>query len=346
MPLFGASTKKQKPSELVKLIKDACQKLEKNTQKKEAEKLSEEIGRNVASLKVTILGEQDSAANPETIQQVTTEMIGQDVWPAIIKILPRLEESFETKKLLKEIFAALMKKQNNRTPFADYLNSHFDIIQNFASSYEQVDIPDSGIDSSIVLTFGAMLREACKNETLAGKVLAENIWKFFKYVEFSSFDIASDAFSTFKELLTRHKKLVSDFIYTHHSQFFSHYKTLLESGNYVTRRQSLKLLGELLLDKANFKIMTTYISDPENLKMIMILLRDKKKSLQFEAFHVFKVFVANPEKPESIEKILVRNKEKLILFLEHFQTDKDEEQFKEEKRFLLKQVMELPNWQG
>ena len=92
--------------------------------------------------------------------------------------------------------------------------------------------------------------------------------------------------------------------------------------------------------------MTTYISDPENLKMIMILLRDKKKSLQFEAFHVFKVFVANPEKPESIEKILVRNKEKLILFLEHFQTDKDEEQFKEEKRFLLKQVMELPNWQG
>lgn len=146
--------------------------------------------------------------------------------------------------------------------------------------------------------------------------------------------------------MTKHKKLVSDFIHSHHAKFFENYKKLLESNNYVTRRQSLKLLGELLLDKANFKIMTNYISDPENLKLIMILLRDKKKSLQFEAFHVFKVFVANPEKPEAIEKILVRNKDKLILFLNHFQTDKDEEQFKEEKRFLLKQVMELPNYQG
>ncbi len=38
-------------------------------------------------------------------------------------------------------------------------------------------------------------------------------------------------------------------------QFFKLYTELLKSDNYVTRRQSLKLLGELLLDRSNVKIM-------------------------------------------------------------------------------------------
>lgn len=39
------------------------------------------------------------------------------------------------------------------------------------------------------------------------------------------------------------------------AQFFKLYTELLKSDNYVTRRQSLKLLGELLLDRSNVKIM-------------------------------------------------------------------------------------------
>lgn len=35
--------------------------------------------------------------------------------------------------------------------------------------------------------------------------------------------------------------------------------------------------------------MTKYISKPENLKLMMNLLRDKSPNIQFEAFHVFKV---------------------------------------------------------
>lgn len=52
---------------------------------------------------------------------------------------------------------------------------------------------------------------------------------------------------------------------------------------------SSQLLGELLLDRHNFTIMTKYISKPENLKLMMNLLRDKSRNIQFEAFHVFKV---------------------------------------------------------
>lgn len=37
--------------------------------------------------------------------------------------------------------------------------------------------------------------------------------------------------------------------------------------------------------------MTKYISKPENLKLMMNLLRDKSRNIQFEAFHVFKVWI-------------------------------------------------------
>ena len=83
-----------------------------------------------------------------------------------------------------------------------------------------------------------------------------------------------------------------------------------------------KLLGELLLDRANFNVMTKYISEQDNLKLMMNLLKDKSRSIQFEAFHVFKVFVANPNKAKPILDILVKNKEKMIAFLENFHNDK------------------------
>ena len=72
-------------------------------------------------------------------------------------------------------------------------------------------------------------------------------------------------------------------------KYFNSYTTLMLSNNYVTKRQSLKLLGEILLDRANFNIMTRYIAQESNLKMMMNMLRDKSKNIQFEAFHVFKV---------------------------------------------------------
>ncbi len=109
-----------------------------------------------------------------------------------------------------------------------------------------------------------------------------------------------------------------------------------------------KLLGELLLDRTNFNIMTRYISSVDNLKLMMNLLRDESRSIQFEAFHVFKVFVANPNKAKGIVDILLKNQEKLVSFLGKFHTDRsDDEQFNEEKTFLIKQVQALQppsNW--
>ena len=102
-------------------------------------------------------------------------------------------------------------------------------------------------------------------------------------------------------------------------------------------------MGELLLDRTNFNIMTKYITNKSNLKLMMRLLRSKRRNIQFEAFHVFKVFVANPNKPTEILQILIENKDKLIKFLQSFHTEKEteDEQFKEEKAFLIQQIEQL-----
>lgn len=74
----------------------------------------------------------------------------------------------------------------------------------------------------------------------------------------------------------------------------------------------------------------------------MNLLRDKSKNIQFEAFHVFKVFVANPNKPKTVQDILSKNQEKLLKFLADFHNDRtDDEQFNDEKAFLIKQIQDL-----
>jgi len=188
-----------------------------------------------------------------------------------------------------------------------------------------------------------MLKECCRHEHLAKIILhSEQFYDFFRYVEVSTFDIASDAFATFKDLVTKHKSLSAEFLENNYDRFFTAYQNLLLSENYVVRRQSLKLLGELLLDRHNFTVMTKYISNPDNLKLMMNMLREKSRNIQFEAFHVFKVFVANPNKPKAIVEILLRNRERLVEFLTNFHTERtDDEQFNDEKAYLIKQIQEM-----
>lgn len=54
--------------------------------------------------------------------------------------------------------------------------------------------------------------------------------------------------------------LCADFLEANYDKVFGHYQHLLNSENYVTRRQSLKLLGELLLDRHNFSVRFIFIS--------------------------------------------------------------------------------------
>jgi len=197
-------------------------------------------------------------------------------------------------------------------------------------------------NEEIALNTGMILREMLKHESLCKVLLySDQFYEFREYIEGTTFGISCDAFTNLKESLTKHKTMVAEFLEKNYERFFTFFTLLINSQNYVTKRQSLKLLGEILLDRANFTVMTRYIASESNLKLMMNLLRDKSKNIQFEAFHVFKVFVANPKKPPQIETILRRNKEKLLAFLKDFHNDKEDEQFTDEKQFLIAQIQNL-----
>jgi calcium binding protein 39 len=89
--------------------------------------------------------------------------------------------------------------------------------------------------------------------------------------------------------------------------------------------------------------MLKYVADVENLCLMMNLMRDESNSIQFEAFHIFKVFVANPDKPASVVMILSKNKAKLISYLNDFQTTREDESFQSERTMLLQLLADLPD---
>ncbi|XP_008568148.1 PREDICTED: calcium-binding protein 39-like [Galeopterus variegatus] len=329
MPLFSKSQKN--PAEIVKILKDNMAILEK--QDKKTDKASEEVSKSLQAIKEILCGTNDKEPPTEAVAQLAQELYSSGLLVTLIADLQLID--FEGKKDVTQIFNNILRRQiGTRSPTVEYISAHPHILFMLLKGYEA---------PQIALRCGIMLRECIRHEPLAKIILFSNQFRdFFKYVELSTFDIASDAFATFKDLLTRHKMLVADFLEQNYDTIFEDYEKLLQSENYVTKRQSLKLLGELILDRHNFVIMTKYISKPENLKLMMNLLRDKSPNIQFEAFHVFKVFVASPHKTQPIVEILLKNQPKLIEFLSSFQKERtDDEQFTDEKNYLIKQIRDL-----
>ena len=247
-----------------------------------------------------------------------------------IDILP-----FEARKDTAHIFNNLIRK--NICDFPIYVHENYEqILFQLVKCYGK---PEAA------LSCGSMLRECIRFDELANRLLySEYLWCFFDdYVHLRNFEIASDSFNTLRDLLTTptNKSVSAAFLQSNYESVMLHYDKLLKSDNFVTRWRSLKLLADLLLDRCNFSLMMRYIASKDNLKTIMNMLRDKSPNIQFEAFHVFKVFVANPNKPNDIALVLYKNKDKLITFLNNFYSDKEDAQFNEEKCLLIETLSHL-----
>lgn len=329
--IFGKSAKS--PTEIVRNMKEDLVVLEKGGDGKKQEKAQEDLSKQLINMKTLLFGSDSEQQSDIILAQLSQEMYNYGLLILLISNLHRID--FEGKKDAVQIFNYVLRRQiGTRTPTVEYICTKPEILYALCRGYEQQEI---------ALNCGTMLRECVRFESLTKILLnCEHFYDFFKYVEVSTFDIASDAFATFKELLTRHKMAAAKFLEDNFDKVFNNYQKLLHSDNYVTRRQSLKLLGELLLDRHNFSVMTRYISNPDNLKLMMNMLKEKSRNIQFEAFHVFKVFVANPNKPKPILDILLRNQDKLVEFLTKFHTDRSEDdQFNDEKAYLIKQIKDL-----
>lgn len=302
-------------------------------------KYSAELAKPVLTLKmVTLQSEEDVIRGDYELQMILTKAVYEEglltVLVCEIEKLP-----FEARKDAVIIFNSLLRRAipPNKPIIAEHIrDSERDLLAHLLRGYDR---PEN------TLNYGLMLRECIKHDFLAEIILnSPEFDKLFDYIQLPTFDVSSDAFATFKDLLTKHKNITVPFLAEHYEQVFKRINGLLVSDNYVTRRQSLKLLGELLHDRRNYDAMIKYVSEVENLKLLMNQLRDKSEKIQYEAFQVFKIFIANPNKPKPIYDILCKNRDRILHFLESFTGGKDDRGLNEDKMFLIEKLQQLPQY--
>ena len=341
---MGFSKPKSKhPRDLVRSLKAGLGRLEAAQEAgKDAKTLSKlfaDLAKPLTTLKALVLqSEEDVTKGDYEIQMILTKAVYEDELLSLlvceIEKLP-----FESRKDAVIIFNSLLRRQIpvNKPIIAEFVrDSEPELLGTLLRGYDR---PEN------TLNYGLMLRECIKFDFLAELILnSPDFDRLFDYIQLPTFDVSSDAFATFKELLTKHKHILVTYLADNYDRIFKRLNTLLVSENYVTRRQSLKLLGELLHDRKHYDVMLKYVSEVENLKLLMNQLRDKSEKIQYEAFQVFKIFIANPNKPKPIYDILCKNRDRILNFLENFTGGKDDRGLIEDKMFLIEKLQQLPQY--
>ncbi|KAK3127884.1 hypothetical protein QOZ80_7AG0579700 [Eleusine coracana subsp. coracana] len=326
---FRASRLRPSPQELVRSIKESFVALDTKT----GAKALEDVEKYVLSLRQTLSGDGEVEPNQEQVLQIALEICKEGVLSLFVQNLPSL--GWEGRKDLVHCWCILLRQKVDESYCCvQYIESHVDLLDFLVVCYKNLEV---------ALNCGNMLRECIKYPTLAKYILESSSFElFFQYVELPNFDIASDALNTFKDLLTKHEDAVAEFLSSHYEQFFGLYTRLFSSTNYVTRRQSVKFLSEFLLEAPNAQIMKRYILEVHYLNIMIGLLKDSSKNIRICAFHIFKVFVANPNKPRDIIQVLVDNHRELLKLLHNLPTGKGEdEQLDEERDLIIKEIEKL-----
>jgi calcium binding protein 39 len=243
--------------------------------------------------------------------------------------------------------------------FCDYVEANFDRIMSILVKGH--DLNSHGCPD-VCLHFGSMYRSCCRHPPLYKRLVgtsesaAQFVYPFLDlYVHLPNFEIASDAMESLRAVFvintervvpTDDKAMASmadiaaQFLIRDYEEIWDkrfNAKLLSSSANYMTRRIALQILSTVLLTRSNYAAMIRYIASRVNLIMVMELMRDTSPHITLDAFHVFKVFVANPNKPPEIVKILQDNKVKLCAYLLtlHHEKEESDAQFRDEKSLII-----------
>lgn len=252
------------------------------------------------------------------------------------------------------------------TSFGLYISQRPELMTSLVRNHE------AGTPVDITLLCGAMLRSCLRHAVLYQWVLSEEqcvdwVYPFLeRSVHDPNFDVGSDALETVRVMLlgpctekigsppnatedAQYKQqiesITSQFLHRTYDEVIEKRvnSCLSPKSNYITRRMTLQLLSSILLNRSNYSVMIRYITSSSNLVIIMNLLRDPSPHITLDAFQVFKIFVANPDKPLEVKKILYDNKVKLVKYLEglHGERERTDEQFRDEKGLVIGTLMDL-----
>ncbi|XP_027110993.1 putative MO25-like protein At5g47540 [Coffea arabica] len=344
--LFFKSKPKATPADLVRQTRDllshvnsAPNTFQSQSQSKRQVNMINTIGKLLEDLKLILYGDSDTQPVASACAQLTEEFFREDTLCLLIICLPKLK--LETRKDATLLVSNLLRqKVRSRFIACDYLEQNLELIDVLVGGYE-----NNGMEIT-ALHYGSMLRDCIRHQDLARHVLESKLMmkKFFDYVQVARYEVAADATETFKQLLTRHKSTVAEFLSKNYDWFFVEYNSkLLQSPNYLTRREAVKLLGEMLMHRSNSDVMLQYVSSRDNLRIFMNLLRDSSKIIQVDALRIFKLFAANENKTPEIVGILVANRNKLLqlLFAELKIDNNGDPQLQADKAQVVKDIFAL-----
>jgi len=288
--------------------------------------------------------------------------------PEQAELIPRLLENlselpFESRKHVAAVFNYMLVcglegsdaslYQPAMEQFRDYVESLYErLLTTIINGHEEV--------GDIALHFGSMYRSCIRHPSLYRQLVGTTeraqsfVFPFLdKYVHLPNFDVSSDAMESLRLVCSAGGDRVADeeaqqamaaiaadfFIRDYEALWEDRFngKLLADTANYMTRRCGLQILSSALLTRSNYEMMIRYVQSRSNLILVMGLLRDTSPHITLDAFHVFKVFVANPNKPPEIIKILRDNKVKLCRYLTTLHQDREESdtQFRDEKALII-----------
>ncbi|XP_065617052.1 uncharacterized protein LOC112033796 isoform X1 [Quercus suber] len=208
---FFKPSRPKTPVEVAKAIKDSLTALDTKTvvEVKALEKALEEVEKNFATMRCMLSGDGENEPNADQVTQLAQEICKEDVISLLVHKLPIL--GWETRKDLVHCWSILLKQKVGSTYCClQYIENHLELLDFLVVCYDSKEI---------ALNCGNMLRDCIKFPSLAKYILESASFElFFKFVELPTFDVASDAFSTFKDLLTKHDTMVSEYLTAHYDE--------------------------------------------------------------------------------------------------------------------------------
>lgn len=299
--------------------------------------------------------------------------------PTLRTLIPRLIDNlhllpFESRKHVAAIFNYLLVcglEGNDRDTYVTIMNDFCHYIDGMFESiltpilkghhYGPVDV---------VLHCGSMYRSCFRHAILFRQLVCttqrveQYVYPFLdKFAPLPNFDVSSDAMDSLKLVMTAGcdnqgllfideksqrdmAEMAAAFLSRDYEGIWDERfnpELLSDKAGYMVKRIALQILSTVLLTRSNYAVMIRYVNSRPNLILVMKLLRDTSPHISLDAFHVFKVFVANPNKLPEVEKILRDNSQKLCAYLETLHQDKEmnDQQFADEKKLIITTIRNL-----
>eukprot|EP00013_Stygamoeba_regulata_P025157 CAMPEP_0177647390 /NCGR_PEP_ID=MMETSP0447-20121125/10272_1 /TAXON_ID=0 /ORGANISM="Stygamoeba regulata, Strain BSH-02190019" /LENGTH=418 /DNA_ID=CAMNT_0019149967 /DNA_START=1246 /DNA_END=2502 /DNA_ORIENTATION=+ len=329
---------------LAKHVVEELKAYETATNEKKKTRAIERLTKLLLKIRICLYGDASSVPTPEDVAAGGEELVS--IIPSLVPLLVHDLESleFEARKDAVLVFTYLAHYQlseDGNCPLVQYVVSENPALL----THLFAEFAREGVHVHVYEMIKSLVASQQVTALLLDPAHQELFLQLFTYQTHPDFTVCTDAFDIFKDLLTRHGALACTFMSAQQVPLFERYnETLLRSENFVTRKQALELLGQLLVEQRNVEVRMAYINSRQNLYLIMQLLAEGSPAVQHSTYNIFKLFIANPSKTASIERVLFLNKEKIMKYIRNFETERDEDPtFMREKEFLLSKMEAVPD---